>query len=78
MQTIYVVETYKESEGEIWPERAVICRSDQDAIGRARAFADSVAGVIAYSQAVDPDLGEYAEPVVLAQHGAVPLEGRAI
>jgi len=78
MQTIYVVETYKESGGEVRPERAVICRNDQDAIGRAWAFSASAVGVVAYSQDVDLDLGEYAEPIVLARYGEVPLESRAI
>ncbi|MBO9664958.1 hypothetical protein [Dokdonella sp.] len=78
MQTIYVVETYKEAEGQLWPERAVICRSDQDAIGRARMLSESATGVIAYSQLVDPDAGDYDQPVILAQHGSVPSESRAI
>jgi hypothetical protein len=73
MQMIYVVETYQEVGGEIFPERAVICRSDADAIGRARLMSEGAVGVVAYSQAVDPEAGDYEPPVILAQHGAVPL-----
>lgn len=76
MQTIYVVETYKEEGGEVWPVRAVICRDDPDARGRARLLSESSAGVIAYSQEVDTDLGEYAAPVVLARYGSIPADGR--
>ena len=76
MQTIYVVETYQQSEGELWPERAVICRSDDDARSRALFMADSAVGVIAYSQEVAPDAGDYRSPVVLARYGAVPVECR--
>ncbi len=78
MQTIYVVETYKNSDGEIWPERAVICRNDQDAIRRARMFSEDAAGVVAYSQEVNPDACECSAPVVLAQYGAVPLGSRVM
>lgn len=78
MQTIYVVETYKAVEGELWPERAVICRSDQDALGRARLLSESSAGVVAYSQSVDPEAGDYDEPVILARYGSIPRsESRA-
>lgn len=76
MQTIYVVETYKAVEGDLWPERAVICRSDQDAIGRARLLSESAAGVIAYSQFVDPDAGDYEPPVILARYGSVPADAQ--
>jgi hypothetical protein len=73
MQTIYVVETYREIGGELLPEKAVICRSDADAIGRAQLLSERAAGVVAYRQAVDPEAGDYEPPEILAQHGTVPL-----
>lgn len=74
MQTIYVVETYEDGGGEMWPVRAVICRDDADARSRARLLAAGVAGVIAYSQRVDSDSGDCAAPVVLARYGRTPAE----
>lgn len=51
------------------------CKSGDDAARRARNMAASKLGVVAYSTAGDPDLGDYDEqPTVLFRAGRVPPE----
>lgn len=51
--------------------------SAEDAQRKARYLADSVPGVIAFSQIVDAEAEDAHEPVLLAYHGRVPDEARA-
>jgi hypothetical protein len=51
--------------------------SAQEAQRKARYLAESVPGVIAFSQMVDAEADDAEEPVLLAYHGQVPDEARA-
>lgn len=47
-------------------------QSEERAVRVAKGLADKHAGVIAWSRVADVALGEYGDPVVLFQAGAVP------
>jgi hypothetical protein len=49
-------------------------QSSTQAISRARALASMKAGAVAFSRTGDPDIGEFADAVVLFKVGDVPDE----
>jgi hypothetical protein len=66
---IIVMAFDRDEEGEL---QTVFGPVDQQSEERAVRIAKGLAGVIAWSRAADIALGEYGEPVVLFQAGAVP------
>lgn len=64
----------RNDQGELCPGDAVECGSAAAATMRARAMAAASGGAVAYSRTGDPDLGEYAEAVVIARVGDVPAD----
>ena len=67
----------RDEDGQLCPDQPIECPSPAAAVSRARAAASTRAGAVAFSRTGDPDLGEYADAVLLATIGNVPadLEG---
>ena len=67
----------RDDEGHLCPDQPIECPSPAAGVSRARAAAANRAGAIAFSRTGDPDVGEYADAVILARIGDVPtdLEG---
>jgi hypothetical protein len=75
-QTQFIVQAFVAGIGDaLKPERAVPCKTCDDAIRRAKNLATSRLGVVAFSSAGDPETGDYDEtPTVLFKAGRVPPE----
>jgi hypothetical protein len=70
---IVVLAFDKDEEGILGPAFDPIQFETEDRAKRyARDIADKHSGVIAWSRAADPDMGDYGEPVELARFGEVP------
>ena len=75
--TYYVVLPFVRNEdGALCPEEAIECPSPHGAATRARSIAASKGGAIAFARTGDPDVGEFAEAVILATSGDVPADLR--
>ena len=73
--TYYVAMAFRrDEEGELVALEAVESRSSSSAVSRARSLAAKEAGAVAFSRTGDPDIGEFAEAVVLYREGEVPDE----
>jgi len=73
--TYYVTMAFRrDEEGELVALDAVEARSPNAAVSQARALAAKEAGAVAFSRTGDPDIGEFAEAVVLYREGEVPDE----
>jgi hypothetical protein len=71
--TYYVALGFRRGEdGELVALDPVEARTSTAAVSRARSFAASEAGAIAFSRTGDPDIGEFADAVVLFKAGEVP------
>ena len=73
--TYYVVLTFvrnDEGEGELIAETPLQMLSASTATSRARSLAGTKAGVIAFARTGDPELGEFADALVLFKAGEVP------
>ena len=73
--TYYVVLSFvrnEEGEGEMIADAPVQMPSAVSATSRARSLATTKAGVIAFARTGDPDMGEYADAMVLFKAGEVP------
>jgi hypothetical protein len=71
--TYYVFAAFVRGEdGELVAEPPVEMPSSTAAVSRARSMAASKAGVIAFSRTGDPEVGEFADAVVLFRAGEVP------
>ena len=73
--TYYVVLTFvrnEEGEGELIAEAPVQMPSATAATSRARSLPGGKAGVIAFARTGDPEVGEFADAVVLFKAGEVP------
>ena len=73
--TYYVVLAFvrnDEGEGELIAETPLQMLSASAATSRARSLASSKAGVIAFARSGDPEVGEFADAVVLFKAGEVP------
>lgn len=64
----------RDDEGHLCPDQPIECPSPAAAVSRARAAAVNRAGAIAFSRTGDPDVGEYADAVILARIGDVPSD----
>jgi hypothetical protein len=73
--TYYVAMAFRrDEEGELVALEPVEARSSSAAVSRARSLAATEAGAVAFSRTGDPDIGEFAEAVVLYRQGEVPDE----
>ena len=73
--TYYVAMAFeKTEEGDLVALDPVESQSSTQAISRARALATVKAGAVAFSRTGDPDIGEFADAVVLFKVGDVPDE----
>ena len=73
--TYYVVLTFgrnDEGEGELIAETPLQMLSASAATSRARSLAGTKAGVIAFARTGDPEVGEFADALVLFKAGEVP------
>jgi hypothetical protein len=71
--TYYVAMGFERSEeGDVVAMEAMESQSSRQAVSRARALAATKAGAVAFSRTGDPDIGEFADAVVLFTAGEVP------
>ncbi|SEO76875.1 hypothetical protein SAMN02800692_2024 [Luteibacter sp. UNC138MFCol5.1] len=73
METHYIVQGFtagKRGRVEALPPAAY--KTEEEARRRATKLGETCLGVIAFAQTADPEAGEYADPIVLEQHGTVP------
>jgi hypothetical protein len=73
--TYYVAMAFeKTEEGDLVALDPMESQSSTQAISRARSLAATKAGAVAFSRTGDPDIGEFADAVVLFKTGEVPDE----
>jgi hypothetical protein len=72
METLYVVQSFREVDGAVLPEKPVLHGMEEFARRRGEQLARQCEGVLVYAQAADTDRGEYSDPVILAKYGHVP------
>jgi hypothetical protein len=73
--TYYVAMGFERSEeGDLVAMDPMESQSSSQAVSRARALAATKAGAVAFSRTGDPDIGEFADAVVLFTAGDVPDE----
>lgn len=73
--TYYAVLPFvRDEEGNLCPGEPIECQSAHGASSRARAVAATKAGAIAFSRTGDPNIGEFADAVILARVGDVPTD----
>lgn len=73
--TYYVALGFRrDEEGELVALEPVESQTSSVAISRARSLAAKEAGAVAFSRTGDPDIGEFADAVVLFKQGEVPDE----
>jgi hypothetical protein len=73
METTYVVQGFEAGKkGALIALPAVACKTEEQALGRAERLRHRCAGVVAFAQSADAEIGEYADPVVLVTYGDVP------
>jgi hypothetical protein len=76
--TYYVAMGFERDEtGELVAMDPVEVQSSTQAISRARSLAAIKAGAVAFSRTGDPNLGEFADAVVLFKAGEVPDDAMA-
>ena len=74
-QTLHIVQTFIDVEGEIAAEpprsfpSAYAARAAAESLARCRV---GVVGAIAWSRTADPDAGEYGEPETIVRLGTIP------
>jgi hypothetical protein len=73
--TYYVAMAFeKTEEGDLVALDPMESQSSTQAISRARSLATTKAGAVAFSRTGDPDIGEFADAVLLFKTGDVPDE----
>jgi hypothetical protein len=72
METLYVVQSFREVEGDVLPEKPVLHGMEEFARRRGEQLATECEGVLVYAQGADTNRGEYSDPVILAEYGHVP------
>ena len=73
--TYYVAMAFeKTEEGDLVALDPVESQSSTQAISRARSLGAAKAGAVAFSRTGDPDIGEFADAVLLFKTGEVPDE----
>lgn len=77
--TYYVALPFIPIEGGLAPGEAIECPNGAAAIRRAQAMAANAAhaGAVAFSRAVNADLGEFDDAVILKTFGEVPEDFKA-
>ena len=76
--TYYVAMGFeRDAEGQLVAMDAVEAQSSSAAIARARSLAATKAGAVAFSRTGDPNIGEFADAVVLFKAGEVPDDALA-
>ena len=76
--TYYVAVGFERDEaGELVALDPVEAQSSSAAVARARSLASTKAGAIAFSRTGDPNVGEFADAVVLFTAGEVPDDAMA-
>jgi hypothetical protein len=71
--TYYVALAFeKTEEGDLVALDPTEAQSSTQAVSRARALAITKAGAVAFSRTGDPDIGEFADAVLLFKSGEVP------
>jgi hypothetical protein len=70
--TMYGVQAFRKQGERLVPDAPRIAPSEAAAVGMARDLAHTRAGVIAWCRSGDRYLGEFDDPVILAEHGEVP------
>jgi len=74
-KTFFVVQPFsRQKRGSLRPEQPIMATSKEAAIRRAERLAETKAGVLAFAQTGDPEMGDFDEPVILATHGDVPQQ----
>lgn len=77
--TYYAVLPFvRDEDGQLCPDEAVECQFAAVAAARARAMAATKAGAVAFSRTGDPDIGHYADAVVILRVGDVPTRLEAV
>ncbi len=72
-KTFYVVQPFtKGKRGGLKADQPIQASSAEAAIRRAERLAETKAGVLAFAQTGDPEMGDFDEPIFLARHGDVP------
>lgn len=75
MVTYFVVQSYEMgNKGILIPDDPQEAASERAALGMAYRLSLSKAGAIAFSRSGDPDTGDWADAVILVQHGLLPKE----
>jgi hypothetical protein len=69
---MYGVQAFRKRGERLVPDAPRIASSEAAAVGMAKDLAHTRAGVIAWSRSGDRYLGEFDDPVILAEHGEVP------
>ena len=64
----------RNEDGELCPDEAIECQSPSAAAAQARAVVAGRAGAVAFSRTGDPDVGEFADAVMIATVGEVPAD----
>lgn len=76
MGTLYVVQSFREVDGNVIADKPILHGRESLAIERALTLAERRHGVLVYAQMADADRDEYSQPMILAQHGSVPYPER--
>jgi hypothetical protein len=71
-ETIFVVESWTDQNGELVADPPVQCTSGSFALALAHQMTNARAGVVAFQRTGDMALGEYEPAVILVQLGRVP------
>ena len=66
--------TKAEEDGELCPDEAIECPSPTGAAARARALVAGRVGAVAFSRTGDPDVGGFADAVVIVTVGDVQAD----
>jgi hypothetical protein len=72
METLYVVQSFREVDGDVLAEKPVLHGLEEFARRRGEQLATQCEGVLVYAQGADTNREEYSDPVILAKYGHVP------
>lgn len=75
-KTVYVVIPFLQRGKKVVADQPRIARDEQHAKVMASRLAETRPAVVAFSRSGDPDLGEFDDPVILAQYGELPEDAR--
>jgi len=72
METLYVVQSFREVDGDVLAEKPVLHGMEEFARKFGEQLATQRDGVLVYAQDADTNREEYSDPVILAKYGRVP------